>query len=88
MYSFNTNSAPLPANKDTEILNINIPDLKIFYTASVKFSGLLLPVLDVYGSDYVIGCTAFTSGTNVVIKVRPSAQWTMSYPVSGVIFYN
>ena len=44
--------------------------------------------IKVYGNDYVVGCNVSISGTNVIIKLRPSAQWTMSYPVSGVIFYN
>lgn len=88
MYPFKIRFGSFPANTDTEILNINIPDLKLFYTASVWFSGNLLPISDVYGSDYVIGCRVSTSGTNVKITIRSSAQWTTSYPISGVIFYN
>lgn len=88
MYPFKITIGSFPANTDTEILNINIPDLNVFYTASVSFHGYPLPISDVYGSDYVIGCRVLTSGTNVKITIRSSAQWSMSYPVSGVIFYN
>lgn len=88
MYPFKITFGSFPANTDTEILNINIPDLKLFYTASVWFNGYPLPISDVYGSDYVIGYHVLTSGTNVRITIRSSAQWTTSYRISGVIFYN
>ena len=88
MYPFKITIGSFHANTDIEILNINIPDLNVFYMASVWFNGYPLPISDVYGSDYVIGYRVSTSGTNVKITIRSSAQWTMSYSISGVIFYN
>lgn len=88
MYSFRIKIGSFSANVDTEILNIDLPDLSVFYTASVVFSGYPLPISSVYGSDYVIGYRALNSGTNVKITLKSSAAWTTSYWVSGVIFYN